>query len=160
MPFFQSDYPFVANGDDFKSVDDLGPTTLNVVVHPKSPSDSQIPSDGNQSNALVSRFLDMTGNVGPPADNRLSTEAASPPVSEEKPGVRYVHPGGWTYFFKEHDDEPNGIRLHEIYGDETPSHGGRHVQIYVDDRRWYASIDKDLLLSQQLTDEQGQNYLV
>ena len=125
------------------------------------------------------------------ADVRLSTEATSPPVSEEKGWVRYVHPEGWIYFFKKHDDKPEDIQLHEICGDlkgeivtnptfnsrassgkperlsgvngEGPpvalGYGGLHLQIYVDDQRWYASIHKALLFPQQLTDEEGQDFL-
>jgi hypothetical protein len=39
-------------------------------------------------------------------------------------------------------------------------YGGLHVQIYVDDQRLHASEDEALLFSQQLTDEEGQDYLV
>ena len=113
-------------------------------------------------------------------DDRLLTEAASRPTSKEKGWVRCVHPQGWIYFFKEHDNEPEDIQLHEICRDlkceimanptlnsqatnatshkperlsdveeegppVAPGYGGVHVQIYVDDQRWYASIDKALL---------------
>ena len=131
----------------------------------------------------------------PKADDRLLTEAASPPVSEEKGSVRHVHPEGWIYFSKKRGDEPEDIQLHEICGDlkgeimtnptfnsqainassgkperlsgvkgEGPpvalGYGGLHVQIYVDDQRWYASTDKALLFPQQLTDGEGQDYFL
>ena len=93
------------------------------------------------------------------------------------------HPEGWIYFIKAHDHEPEDIQLHEICGDlwgefvtrptfnsqatNPTSHkperlgcGGLYVQIYVDDKRWYASVDKALLFPQQLTDEKGEDYLV
>jgi hypothetical protein len=38
--------------------------------------------------------------------------------------------------------------------------GGLHVEIYVDDQRLHASYDKALPFPQQLTDEEGKNYLV
>ena len=54
-------------------------------------------------------------------------------------------------------------RLSDVEGEGPPvalEYGGLHVQIYVDDQRWYASKDKALLFPQQLTDEEGQDYLV
>ena len=53
----------------------------------------------------------------PKTDDQPPTEAASLPANEEKGWVRCVHPEGWIYFFKEHDDEPEDIQLHEICGD-------------------------------------------
>ena len=194
------------------------PSSLRAAVLHRPPSDSQIPIDGNQSDADPPKFSGIIDKgrrpVGPtldgiaqppktdvidqlpktddhPAhqpsktDDRLLTEAASLPATEEKGWVRCVHPEGWIYFFKEQDDEPEDIQLHEICRDvryesvtnptlnsqatnatshkperlsdveeERPpvalGYGGVHVQIYVDDQRWYASIDKALL-----TDEGG-----
>jgi hypothetical protein len=136
MPFFQSASAFTVSGGSFN------------IYQP--PSNSQIPINGNQSNADTPEFSRTIGEVGPPAsptldeiaqppksddidqlpktddhpahrppttDDRLPTEAASPPVSEEKGWVRYVHPEGWIYFFKEHDDEPEDVQLHDICGD-------------------------------------------
>jgi len=199
------------------------PSSLRAAALYQPPSNSQIPVDGNQSNADAPNFSRIISKVGPPVgptlheiaqppktddvdqlpkmddhpthqppqtDDRLSTEAASLPSTEEKGWVRYVHPEGWIYFFKEHDNQPEDIRLHEICGDlegefmanpalnsqatnETshkperpsdvegegppvaPGYGGLYVQIFVDDQRWYASIDKALLFPQQLTDEEG-----
>ena len=54
-------------------------------------------------------------------------------------------------------------RLSDVKGEGPPvsfGYGGLHVQIYVDDQRWYASPDKALLFPQQLTDEEGQDHLV
>ena len=199
------------------------PSSLRPAALYRPPSDSQIPINGNQSNADVPKLSRMISNVGPPvdptlrkisqppktddidqlpktddhdqppkADDSLSTEATSPPGIEEKGWVRYVHPEGWIYFFQKHDNEPEDIQLHVICGDlkgeivtnptlnsqatNTTSHkpgrlsdvkgegppvalgyGGLHVQIYVDDQRWYASPDKALLFPQQLTDEEGQD---
>ena len=51
-------------------------------------------------------------------------------------------------------------RLSDVEGEGPPvalEYGRRHVQIYVDDQRWYASKDKALLFPQQLTDEKGQD---
>ena len=131
----------------------------------------------------------------PKTDNQSPTDAASLPASEEKGWVRYVHPEGWIYFFKERHYESEDIQLHEICGDlkgeimthpafnsqttnaishkperlsdvkgEGPpvalEYGGLHIQTYVDDQRWYASEDKALLFPQQLTDEEGQDYLI
>ena len=189
MPFFQSDSAFHISGGSFNSFG-RRVLKLDVTVHPRPHSDSQIPSNGNESNPDAPECLEMTGTVSPPVgptlgeplktndfhqlpntghhpahqpqktDDLSQTEPASHPASEEKGWVRHVHPEGWIYFFKEHDDEPRDIQLHEICGDLARSCGGLHVQIYVDDRRWYASIDKDLLFSEQLTDEKGQNHLV
>ena len=199
------------------------PSWLRAAALYRPRSNSQIPVDGNHSNADAPKLLKIIDKVGhsvgptldeiaqppktddidqlskiddhtarqpPKIDDRLSTEAASPPSSEAKAWVRYVHPGGWIYFFKEHDDEPEDIRLHEICGDlkgeflknpalnsQAPNaishkcerlsevkvegppvalgYGELYVQIYVDDQRWYASIDKALLFPQQLTDEKG-----
>ena len=184
------------------------PSSLRAAVLYQPLSDSQIPIDGNQSNADAPKFSRIVGKVGPvgptfdgiaqppktddhPAhqpsktDECLLTKAASLAASEEKGWVRYVHPEGWIYFFKEHDHEPEDIQLHEICRDlkceivtnptlnsqatnatchkperlsdveeerppVAPRYGGVHVQIYVDDQRWYASTDKALL-----TDEGG-----
>jgi hypothetical protein len=218
MPFFQSDSPFIVSGGNFNKVN-----VFNNAY--QAPSNSQIPIDGNQSNAVAPMFSRILGKVGPlvgptvdeiaqppktdelpktddhrahqppKMDDRLSTEAASPLVSEEKGWVRNVHPEGWIYFFKGHDDELQNVQLHEICGGlkgeivtnptlnskvtNVTSHkperlsdlkgagppvalgyGGLYVQSYVDDQRWYASKDKALLYPQQLTDEQGQDYLV
>ena len=253
MPFFQSDSAFTISGGSFNNIignyitvngnsnntrgnsnnatgnsnNISGSTAVNHdIVFP--PSDSQIPSDGNQSNADAPKFSTIIGEVGPrvshtldkiarptktddidqlpktddhpvdqlpKTDDQLPTEAASLPDSEEKGWVRCVHPEGWIYFFKKHGDEPEDIQLHEICGDlkgeiiTNPSliskatnatsyereqlsgvegegspvalgYGGLYVQTYVDDQRWYASINKGLLFYQQLTDEQGQDYLV
>ena len=54
-------------------------------------------------------------------------------------------------------------RLSEVDEEGPPvtlEYGGLHVQTYVDDQRWYASKDKALLFPQQLTDEEGQDYLI
>ena len=196
------------------------PSSLRVAALYPPPSNSQIPIDGNQSNADVPKFSRIISEVCPPVgpiseetaqppkmddinqlllvktndhpthqpsktDDRLLTEAASLPASAEKGWVRCVHPQGWIYFFKEHDHEPEDIQLHEIchvlkceivanptlnsQATDAANHkperlsdveeegppvapgcGGVHVQIYVDDQRWYASIDKALL-----TDEEG-----
>ena len=185
------------------------PSSLRAAARYQPPSDSQIPIDGNQSNADAPKFSRIVGKVGPPVDptlNRIAqppkthdhpahqpsntddcvfTEAAPLPASEEKGWFRCVHPEGWIYFFKKYDDQPEDIQLHEIcrdlkcevvtnptlnsqttnatshkperlsdVGEErapvAPGHGGVHVQIYVDDQRWYASVDKALL-----TDEGG-----
>jgi len=162
----------------------IGPTLDEIARPPRTDDVDQLPNAD-----------DHPAHQPPKTDDRLSTEAASPPVSNEKGWVRYVHPEGWIYFFKEHDDEPEDIQLHEICGDlrgqfvtnytlnsqatnatshkperlsdvegegtpVAPGYGGLYVQIYVDDQRWYASIDKALLFPQQLTDEEGQGYLV
>ena len=126
------------------------PSLLRAVALYQPPPNSQIPIDGNQSDADATKFSRIIGNVGPPVghtldeiaqppktdvtdqlpktgdhpahqtpntDEHLSTEAASLPASEEKGWVRCVHPEGRIYFFKEHDDEREDIRLHEICGD-------------------------------------------
>ena len=54
-------------------------------------------------------------------------------------------------------------RLSQVDGEGLPvalEYGGLHVQTYVDNQRWYASQDKALLFPQQLTDEEGQDYLI
>ena len=156
-------------------------------VHPTLDETAQQPTTSNTDNHPADHL--------PKRDDQPPTDAASLPASEEKGWVRCVHPEGWIYFFKEYDDEPEDIQLHEICGDlkaEFVSHptlnsqatnevshkperlsqvdgegppvaleyGGLHVQTYVDDQRWYASKDKALLFPQQLTDEEGQDYLV
>ena len=194
------------------------PSSLCAAVLYRPSSDSQIPIDGNQSNADAPKISSIVGKVRRPVgptldgiaqppktdvidqlpktddhpahqpsktDDHLLTEAASRPASKENGWVRCVHPQGWIYFFKEHDDEPEDIQLHEICRDlkceivtnptlnsqatnatshkperlsdveeerppVAPGYGGVHVQIYVNDQRWYASTDKALL-----TDEGG-----
>ena len=215
-------YPLALMDSQPPSAASTDPSSLRAAALYQPPPDYQIPIDaGNQSNADTLKFSRIISKVGheisqppktddinqlpktdehpvyqpPTADDSLSTEATSPPVSEKKGWVRYVHPEGWIYFFKNHDDEPENIQLHVICGDlkgaivtnptlnsqatnatshkperlsdvkgEGPQvalgYGGLHVQIYVDDQRWYASIDKALLFPQQLTDEEGQDYLV
>ena len=161
-----------------------GPTLDEIAQPPTTDDTDQLPKTD-----------DHPAYQPPKADDRLSIEAASPPVSKEKGSVRHVHPEGWIYFSKKRDDEPEDIQFYEICGDlrgeivnnptfnsqainassgkpeplfglkgERPpvalGYGGLHVQIYVDDQRWYASTDKALLFPQQLTDEEGQDYLV
>ena len=155
------------------------PTLDEIAQPPKTEDIDQLP-----------KMDDHPAHQPPITDDRLSVEAASLPSSDVKGWVRYVHPEGWIYFFKEHDDEPEDIRLHEICGDlkgefvtnpalnsqatnatshkpERPSdmegegppvaleYGGLYIQIYVDDERWYASIDKAPLFYEKLTDEEG-----
>ena len=156
-------------------------------VHPTLDETAQQLTMSNTSDHPIDHLLKT--------DDQPPTDAASLPASEEKGWIHCVHPEGWIYFFKEHDDEPEDIRLHEICGDlkgeivthptfksqatngvshkperlsevdeEGPpvalEYGGLHVQTYVDDQRWYASKDKALLFPQQLTDEEGQDYLI
>ena len=222
MPFLQNDSSFTISAGNFNN---------HVMFYNnayQSLSNSQIPIDGNQSDADAPKFSRIIGKVGPAVgptldkishlpktddidqlrktdyhlacqhsktDDPLSTEAAWPPVSEEKGWVCYVHPEGWIYYLKGHDGEPEDIQLHEICGDlkgEIVSHptfnsqatnatshisehlsdlkgewppvvleyGGLYIQTYVNNQRWSASIDKSLLFPQQLTDEEGQYYLV
>ena len=54
-------------------------------------------------------------------------------------------------------------RLSDVEGEGPPvalEYGGLHLQIYVDNQRWYASKDKALLFPQQLSDEEGQDHIV
>ena len=144
----------------------VDPTLDETTQQPRTPKAEDHPAD----------HLPKT-KIQPPAD------AASLPDSEEKGWVCCVHPEGWIYFVKAHDHEPEDIQLPEICGDlwgefvtrptfnsqatnptshkpERLGYGGLYVQIYADDKRWYASVDKALLFPQQLTDEKGEDYLV
>jgi len=86
----------------------------------------------------------------------------------------HIHPEGWYYFFRQHHDEldPENINLHEIRGErenikptntwttkQKPSpaemYGGLYVHIYVDHTRMVASQNKEALLKESYTDEEG-----
>ena len=133
MHFFRSNSAFAGS---FKKV---GSSTFANILSPPEPS--PILSVGNQLFPMDSKLLKIIGEVVPPVDSTLDetaqrpktpkmddhladqiddqppTEAVSLPAIEEKVWVRCVHPEGWIYFFKEHDDEPEDIQLHEICGD-------------------------------------------
>ena len=89
MPFFQSDSAFTISGGSFNNIignyitvngnsnntrgnsnNISGSTAINHdIVFP--PSDSQIPSDGNQSNADAPKFSTIIGEVGPRVSHTL-----------------------------------------------------------------------------------------
>ena len=81
----------------------VGPTLDGIAQPPKADVIDQLPKTDHHSTHQPSK-----------TDDRLLTEAASLPASEEKGWVRCVHPQGWIYFFKEHGNEPEDIQLHEI----------------------------------------------
>ena len=56
----------------------------------------------------------------PKTDDQPPIEAVSLLASEEKGWVRCIHPDGWIYFFKEHDNEPEAI--HDPSYIQLPGH--------------------------------------
>ena len=86
--------------------------------------------------------------------------------------LSYIHLEGWYYFFRQHHDklDPGNIHFHEICGARenikttdtgttTPKSvnklGGLRVQTYVDHTRMFALEDKNELLKESYTDEEG-----